>query len=232
MLFSCDECPKIFWSYSAKYYHTKKVHEGIIYRCEKCNHISTYPSGLSNHIAAKHAGIVYKCNECEKVYAYKTDLTVHKKYKHSKVMSSSQCDKCDFNYRKLSELNVHVKVVHEGYRYECRECDSKFTRARSLKTHVKIRHENHLEKIFPCEFCNFMAKQKQTLKLHTIKHHVKTVYAEKNVDIELNAATEHIGEPDSEDIKKYGRGAAADDDSREKPVFVSNFACNLTWRES
>jgi KRAB domain-containing zinc finger protein len=164
--YKCLECGKIFSCYQ-KFYHHKKMHEGIRYRCVQC--LSTYKTmnGLDYHSKTHHHDLPkFECHHCQTTFRAKGTLKAHMSLHFNSIEKEYKCLECGkifSNYKKL----YHHKKVHEGIIYCCAQCPLTYQTKSSLNYHSKTQHE--LRK-FECHHCQTTFKAKLTLQRHMSLH--------------------------------------------------------------
>ena len=133
-------------------------------------------------------------------------------------------------------------MIHEGYTYDCRICDYKATRQTHLRKHTKIKHEKHIERRFPCEFCNFVTIYKHSLKYHVSRYHSDSKTSSvKESTVGKSEIAKHIGEQVSEVADEYNDERSEEDDPKSPALEEKSatglyicpvLACTFTCTES
>lgn len=82
-------------------------------------------------------------------------------------------------YSQILSLNIYNKIVHVlGYQQSkssmeaprmCKACGKVYKYQRGLRRHEL--YECGDKKLFPCMYCQYKAKQKETLKMHVFSKH-------------------------------------------------------------
>ena len=109
----------------------------------------------------------YWCSKCGKDFSDKSNLSRHVRSQHDGVTYS--CDMCDYIGKQSTNLNYHKKSKHsETNPFACPKCDKTFSDGSNLGRHIKSQHEGV---VYPCNVCEYKAKQTTQLKAHIKSRH-------------------------------------------------------------
>ena len=181
--FYCDRCPYLTDGERNLLNHISKYHKKD-FKCDKCDFAARNSSNLRDHIQGNHEKITYYCDQCAYTTSFRRSLPRHIWKQHEKKF---QCDQCSFSGSSPYDLKTHSSKVHNknhcykaieedksAERYECEICFIVVKTAPNLSRHKQITH--HTVPNLQCEFCDYKAKVKSTLKGHIDQIHKKRRY--------------------------------------------------------
>ena len=98
----------------------------------------------------------------------------------SQAMTGIQCQICHMRFLDQSTISAHYNTVHAPDRiiiakFECSLCCKKYTSAQNLRFHRAKSHGIGELKMFSCQFCDAVYREKRSLLRHVQKMHEKQV---------------------------------------------------------
>ena len=148
-----------------------KAHSTSI-KCSLCDKTFQRRCKLNIHLKGFHnQGVRISCTECSSTFKTKGYLQKHMKYLHSKKdLEKLVCDICNKQFSQDGPLIIH-KRIHRGERIDCSLCDSTFSNKTGLKGHLATAHHIGIhDKNFACKVCNRTFSRKFTLEGHELTH--------------------------------------------------------------
>jgi len=113
----------------------------------------------------------FDCNRCEKEFSDKSNLSRHIRSQHEGVTFA--CNLCDYKAKQSTNLNYHKKAKHSDCNpFECPNCRKTFSDRSNLQRHIKSQHEGV---VYPCNVCDYKAKQTTQLKAHIKSKHEEII---------------------------------------------------------
>ena len=113
---------------------------------------------------------VYKCSDCEFSTFWGTTMKRHNE-KHIKK-EEFKCDHCSFSARLKRHVTAHAIRLHReppvATTFKCSDCEYSTLRWAKMKLH-RLRHEQNEE--YKCDRCNFSARSKSRVTVHSNKYH-------------------------------------------------------------
>jgi KRAB domain-containing zinc finger protein len=180
--------------------HHEARHNGEKHICEDCGLEYLTRFTLQKHKIAKHSGIILQCDQCDyKMDGQQGTMKTHKRRMHGD--SKFLCIHCPYIANKKDDMEKHKETLHgdeiepkssvaknhEQKRRErektmdlgCKECGKKYKARNGLRFHMNSVHRGIT---FPCPEtgCEYKAKLKHSLVIHTESKHIKVRY---NCDI-------------------------------------------------
>ena len=190
---SCTLCGKAVIVTNMKR-HIKEVHEGERKTtpaiCQICGHVSVTEQALKLHVGSKHSEKIHNCSQCEFKTGSESALRAHIKNVHGE--KKFMCEYCDYSSNIKKNLLEHLKTHSERTFVTCPVCGKSVI---SLQSHMhshntdrgncdicnkevklaqmsKHKKNVHGERKYPCQHCNYKAKDSYNLKLHVSKSHL------------------------------------------------------------
>ena len=140
--------------------------------CDQCNHSTPIASNLKRHIRTVHHKIRALCGICDQEFA---DLKNHREVVHEKVRNF-KCEECEYSCYRQYRLKMHIYNRHsnQSVSYMCPKC---FVKCSDIESHMQRVHLNPIpdDHNFPCTYCEFTAKSKNTLRGHIRTIHQETL---------------------------------------------------------
>ena len=93
--------------------------------------------------------------------------------RHTKIIHDEirhPCDQCDFKAETKFKLTHHKRIIHDKNLFKCSYLGCKYE-AKMMASLVKHEETKHLGKRYPCEYCDYKATQRGTLKTHRRSMH-------------------------------------------------------------
>lgn len=194
----CPHCPfSTLWITYMKL-HIKRKHsennendvvEKKDFQCQYCPYKAISLSHLKIHENKHTKAIEYKCNECDFKTTWFGYLKFHIKRKHSVKSESKEenktsfpCSFCSYKAINLSTLKVHQNKHTRENIYNCPHCEFKTTWRAYIKSHIQKHNADNFKtrkqgdasiKSYPCQYCNYVATQMGSLKLHVNSKHTR-----------------------------------------------------------
>lgn len=136
--YSCDQCNKVFGTWSGRYYHIKRNHSPKQFICEVCSKAFGLKQHLKQHFKIHTGERPHICNECGKCFRVKSILREHMLIHAGEKKFS--CTVCDKRFTGKKHVVQHM-VTHTGIRkHKCEICQKAFTQRHVLRSHLKM-HE-------------------------------------------------------------------------------------------
>ncbi|XP_013386957.1 uncharacterized protein LOC106156308 [Lingula anatina] len=164
-----------------------QTHEEPNYECEFCGKSFYRKDYLNNHTCRRPDGSVvrmkysvrkgvaemedkYVCYLCGKTYISKSNLNKHLKTHGDKHFS---CDVCHKKFHIRHQMLEHKNAVHTKERkFQCNECGKLLKTRLTLYAHKKQFH-GAITKVFACQTCGKIFRQKGNLMKHMLMHDPK-----------------------------------------------------------
>lgn len=150
--FSCDLCPKFYFSKCSIAHHTNQIHKIQSFTCSLCNFKTSLKHILMNHHKSKH--------KYQKTKDQKVEFPKHRETKEQKVefpkhrQTKDQKVECPTCKQQVSSLEIHM-IVHMP-RKSCPVCHKMVA-----ESHMNEHMKNHLHK---CKICEEFFDKKEALK--------------------------------------------------------------------
>jgi KRAB domain-containing zinc finger protein len=192
--FQCDVCDGLCKTRKSMHIHLKRHFGERRFKCKDCGRGFRKKNWLQKHLSymkprncrvcslemkckyglQQHEKIHkndLKCSQCSYVTTVMSRLKMHKRF-HEK---SSKCETCGDSFSYPSLLKSHqLKKQHGIYAKEdqeihsCDKCDSRFRDPKRLEVHVRLVHD--VSKVFNCNQCTKVFKNKSYLYTHLMTH--------------------------------------------------------------
>lgn len=170
----CLECDKMFYTEENMRRHLK-LHSGDRpYKCEEkdCEKAFKTPNGLKFHQVSHSNEKPLSCTVCFKEFKTERCFIQHNKEVHDGAPKDYKCyhEGCGFAFYKKSGLDRHLAYHSDNRSFFCTfdGCPKAFRTSDALKVH-SLQHTN--ENPVSCEHCEFVCKQKSSLRFHKLKKH-------------------------------------------------------------
>lgn len=128
----------------------KDLEEPKVYKCKFCHSISSSKVGNLTHMSENHGIKIYPCRECDFITKHYTSLRNHREKRHGFKLQNFPCNLCKYKARSEERLRVHQK----------RKCFE------------KMPVEEASGSVVSCKKCNFTARSRSGLKIHTTISHL------------------------------------------------------------
>ena len=127
--------------------------------------------GHKKNYITKHTDKVYSCTHCP--FKSKSGLKYHFKLKH---LNNDSKDYLNDGNSSLQMVERVSKVEFDSnMQFQCTECGKQYTTVIAVKTHYK---REHIDKVYNCDQCPYIAKDKGRLNQHMKTTHSKKEYKE------------------------------------------------------
>ncbi|XP_055635967.1 zinc finger protein ZFP2-like isoform X2 [Toxorhynchites rutilus septentrionalis] len=174
---SCDICDEEkndhitydnFWDLKN---HMNSEHNKTPYlKCPICFKKNICRQQLIVHIDVHENPDKYRCDICGEVYQF---LEKHKFKDHEReaetVLKSYSCEHCGKMFRCEGNLKYHIDCVHGVKDVVCDVCKKSFSK-KAISAHKRLVHS---DKMFMCEQCPKMFKNRNGLELHKSEHDIE-----------------------------------------------------------
>merc|ERR1712029_312964 len=189
----CAYCCVEFASLTILQAHTKKVHNGEVFRCDQCEKRFERAKILAFHLFSKHRVYLEGCNltvlECEEEgCAYQTcsaKIFAQHKQKHARGETVA-CKVCDKKFKSNVTLKNHVETIHMKINHVTCDICQKGCYRNKLNHHKRLKHGGEVKKdTQQCPVCgvSITVRTPNCLNIHMIKHH-------KNFDLDTRSKKE------------------------------------------
>jgi len=176
----CPTCKRTFHSKKMKFIYRHFRKNDCVWQEEKPN----LPPEMSIAYTEEETGTVkfvcafVNCADYGKTFRSKVAVQAHWQMKHlDSVKSTISCSHCPEKFVINWKLQRHIKFEHPetlGLTFTCSVCGKSLKNAACLK-----RHEvGHQSKSFCCDYCDYKASVKATLKMHIRLKHPEKIGAE------------------------------------------------------
>lgn len=137
--------------------------------CEICGGKFKRKSDLMDHYDVHSDQKKYVCPFCGKAFKRRTVLVKHKKL-HTNPREMI-CDLCGKAFNDKCTLKTHIMLLHEKTRnFKCPKCELTFPLKATLIKHI-MRHNPVRDKLYSCQICNMVYKDKSSLTRHFATKH-------------------------------------------------------------
>ena len=142
----CAYCQEEYSTLALLQTHSKKVHNGEIFRCTNCTKRCRRAINLALHMFAQHNIYIEGCSL--------------KKY---------QCKYCEYETLRGYAISNHERIVHETNLVKCGVCSKEYKGEKNLKEHVESIHMKITQ--VTCDICQQVCSSKTTLGIHKRMKH-------------------------------------------------------------
>ncbi|KAL1517272.1 hypothetical protein ABEB36_001058 [Hypothenemus hampei] len=181
--FTCSKCHRI-------YIRKDSLQRHQMYECDKepqfpCPFCPQKCKRRSHQIRLKipvDNNGSHVCSDCGRIYKLRSSLRNHQKWECGKE-PQFKCPFCSYRAKQKMHMLRHTERMHKGMdlsglcfdydnlqKFECEKCGRKYKHSPSLYNHKRF--ECGVEPQFKCGICNYVAKRKHALKMHTRTHFI------------------------------------------------------------
>eukprot|EP00088_Acartia_fossae_P023963 TRINITY_DN2491_c0_g1_i1.p1 TRINITY_DN2491_c0_g1~~TRINITY_DN2491_c0_g1_i1.p1 ORF type:complete len:441 (+),score=37.65 TRINITY_DN2491_c0_g1_i1:58-1380(+) len=145
ILFSCDQCDKLFQEKDALMRHKDEDHlKEKPYCCKVCGLSFATNKSLQSHKRQHSGDERHVCQDCGRVFGSKRGVNQHRRVAHSCEARGGAggdhpfaCGICGGLFSSKINLRSHLRMHAENSMYPCRVCDKLFVHKAHLKAHEK-----------------------------------------------------------------------------------------------
>jgi len=166
----CPKCSKLFHpDYLIKFHQDLCNNTSEKCSCPHCGKLYSNSATLQSHIRDYHSEKIFMCEICDYQGKTLSRLKEHMSRCHGKK-EKVPCPSC-------GKFILKVEMRHHHYHYHneerqkkvpCSLCGKEFKK-RQLMQHMK---SVHAPRPFPCDLCEYKARDKFNLRLHVSKMHL------------------------------------------------------------
>ena len=151
--------------------HIMNIHQVLdtSLECKECNLSFKTKFLYYSHKQNSHQKFAkFKCNKCDKRFDNEYSLYGHKRRHTESKPFLCRVEGCGYRANIYENLRKHKRNIHRVVpNLNCKICDKKFKTKFDKTTH-KV---EHVERQFPCKFCNKVYMANDIMKRHVIKEH-------------------------------------------------------------
>ncbi|XP_077295692.1 uncharacterized protein LOC143917934 [Arctopsyche grandis] len=155
--------------------HMARHLQPAAFECHICKMSVARPGTLKLHIQTHfpHSEKLFQCDQCDKGFGSHSILKRHKEQHSESPLVSRYCEICDKSFKNSASLNVHKSNEHKNnLQFLCSECGKKFKTNCNYLRHLET-HDPSGKNRVPCDQCNFVSKNKASLRYHMMQHNGK-----------------------------------------------------------
>lgn len=168
----CSACDEEFSGPSKLIIHARELHQDLKpFKCTDCTRSYQNPKALKVHRRSHEVEKRFKCTECSLQFHVKSNLISHART-HSGV--KFHCTECRKSFSSLSYLKLHQQITHDEnasrrvFTCPVSDCKRTFQTSSACRSHSFV----HSDRKFPCSHCESSFKNRQSLKVHLLKHSI------------------------------------------------------------
>ncbi|XP_077296567.1 uncharacterized protein LOC143918475 isoform X2 [Arctopsyche grandis] len=144
------------------------------FECKLCHkkfiRLTSLSTHLETHLPRDERS--YECDLCEKRFVSRITLKQHKKQHSNPPLAPRSCEICNKSFKSSASYYVHKSIEHNSLQFLCSECGKKFKTNSAYLQHLET-HDPSGKNRVPCDQCNFVSKNKASMRYHMMQHNGK-----------------------------------------------------------